>query len=231
MNDVIDVYYGDIESGVDLDRMMFELSDAEIEFAKTLRNHRRQMQYLSTRYQIRRVLACYLNVTAKDVEILKSEHGKPYLAEGMPFFNVSHSGDKLAIAVTDIGDVGIDIEQDKKRYSLHALAERCFAPEELTYWSSLDIVMQTQVFYRFWTGKEAYVKAIGRGIALGLERCVINPAQPDRFQRLPQECGRSEAWRLLSFETDPAYCGAVAIESGDKPVCLQRKQLPLSKLE
>lgn len=223
----IDVWYGDIWTEFDLAVVTASVSAEELESANKIRHQQRQSQYLNTRFQIRSVLASYLGIEPAALEILKTEHGKPYLSEGGLFFNVSHSGSKLAVAVTDFAEIGVDIEQVRSRHSLQGVAERCFAEEELAIWRSLDGERQLQAFYRLWTAKEAYVKAVGRGIALGLDQCVIDPEQPGGFLRLPEDCGDAEAWRIVNFKTEADYCGALAIEAGSQDLQLQRNSFDL----
>ena len=111
---------------------------------------------------LRQVLARY--IPENDLQIERGEFGKPYLRDFPQWqFNVSHSGEKLLIAVSNL-PVGIDVELIKSRKLFAGLVRKCFAPSEQNYWFDLPENEKLTVFYDFWTRKEAVVKGIGRGI-------------------------------------------------------------------
>jgi phosphopantetheine--protein transferase-like protein len=118
----------------------------------------------------RNVLARYIGVAPSDLDFEVNEHGKPSLA-GESFdldFNLSHSGDWLACAVTAGTPVGVDLELcNPDRVSLK-VARRFFRGEEATVLESYSGAQQADRFYDFWTLKEAAVKARGEALAPGL---------------------------------------------------------------
>lgn len=96
-------------------------------------------------------------------EILKNEHGKPYLKEpeGV-FYNLSHSGDYVVGAFAD-AEVGIDIEHGRK--NVDKLVKRCLNEEERQqYLACNSKVQQEDLFLRCWTRKESAAKALGIGL-------------------------------------------------------------------
>jgi 4'-phosphopantetheinyl transferase len=154
---------------------------------------------------LRQVLAHYL--PEKNLQIERSEFGKPFLLDFPQWqFNVSHSGEKLLIAVSFEMPVGIDIEKIKPRNALNGLVKKCFSLAEQNYWFDLPETEKTTVFYDFWTRKEAVVKGIGRGIVLGLNRCEIDVNQPNQFLNLPV----AERWFTQKIAISPDYCAAIA---------------------
>ena len=155
---------------------------------------------------LRQVLARYL--PEKNLQIGRGEFGKPFLSDFKQWqFNVSHSGEKLLIAVSFDMPIGIDIEQIKPRKSLNSLVKKCFAVTEQAYWFELPENKKMNVFYDFWTRKEAVVKGIGRGIAIGLERCEIDANEPNHFLNLPV----AEKWFTQKIEISPDYSAAIAM--------------------
>ena len=101
---------------------------------------------------------------AGEPEIAYGPHGKPYCADRPDVhFNVSHSGDWAVCAVSS-APVGCDIE--RIGHYRPRVAERCFAPEELAALNALsDEAAQADLFFRFWTLKESFLKALGCGIS------------------------------------------------------------------
>lgn len=115
--------------------------------------------------------------------------GKPYLPEG-PFFNLSHSGDKVVLLVSDRPS-GIDIEQIAPWSE--AVAKRVFTPREQEWLKSQS---GTDAFYRLWTAKESIMKALGLGFRLPPESFEIrtNEGVPNSV------CGQD--WYLHWLEID-----------------------------
>lgn len=181
--------------------------------AESLSNLQSRLNYAEIHGRLRILLADVVNSSPKHLRILKAEYGKPYLIDYPELsFNLSHTGNKLIVVYAYHHNVGVDIETCKKRANLAGLVEKCFAEEEQNYWRQLPHSQQTQAFYRFWTRKEAFVKAVGRGIALGLNQCVINPNNRNRFIRIPKDYGKAEQWLIQDVEVGANICGALAVK-------------------
>ncbi|MFM1895168.1 MAG: hypothetical protein RLZZ385_242 [Pseudomonadota bacterium] len=106
-------------------------------------------------------------------QLRTSAHGRPLLVDSglTPLhFNVSHSGDRLAIVFARHGVLGVDVEQVVARRHLRAIARRHFSAQEIAWFESLDAGQQTQRFFDLWTLKEAYIKARGLGLAIPLQQ-------------------------------------------------------------
>lgn len=96
-------------------------------------------------------------------DVAYTNYGRPYIP-GMPDFSISHAGHLVVCAVDLTGRIGIDVE-------LHApiqVAEFCkqFSAEE--WWNIQQARHPESIFYKYWTKKEAILKADGRGICLSL---------------------------------------------------------------
>ncbi|MFU8788483.1 MAG: 4'-phosphopantetheinyl transferase family protein [Methylobacter sp.] len=170
-------------------------------------------RYVIVHGRLRRVLADILNEPPEKIRLAKAEHGKPYVADTPELaFNLSHSADVMIIAVGKNCHLGVDIEQCKSRISLDGLVGRCFGEAEIAYWQQLPDAEKTRQFYRFWTRKEAFVKATGRGIALGLERCVVNPRNPAEFLSVPDEYAPAAQWHTVDISPDQNLCAALVVD-------------------
>jgi len=156
---------------------------------------------------LRQILSRYVLQSADELVIERGEFGKPYLRDFPEWqFNLSHSAEKMLIAVSYEKAVGVDIEQIKPRCSLSDLVKKCFALSEQNYWFGLPENEKTAAFYDFWTRKEAVVKAIGRGIALGMNHCEIDVNTPNLFLNLPV----NEKWQTQQLAISPDYCAAIS---------------------
>ena len=144
------------------------------------------------------------------MRIDKAEFGKPFLPDHPELsFNMSHSGDILAIAISSKCQLGIDIECYKARDTWEGLVKKCFASEEADYWYRLANTERSHAFYQFWVKKEAFVKAVGKGITLGLNQCVVNPDDLSSFLRVPETAGLADKWQIYPLGLSANEFGAV----------------------
>lgn len=158
------------------------------------------------------LLGSYLGLSGEDVVLVDGEHGRPELAEpwsGMLRFNWSHTGDTALVALARSVAPGVDIERLRSRSRAMQLAERFFHPEEAAALASLDTTARQRAFLQLWTGKEAVLKAMGRGIAFGLDR--LRLAVPPAASRVIWLDGDDPAqWQLHPLPIDIDHVARVA---------------------
>ena len=101
------------------------------------------------------------------VNIEEDENGKPYLTDIPVYFNISHSGDRIAIALA-CEKVGCDVEH--KCSNELSIVKRFFTREEYEAVSAItDDAQRKDLFVRMWTLKESVVKCTGEGIRRGFD--------------------------------------------------------------
>lgn len=105
--------------------------------------------------QIRSLLSSYLKNLLSREEMLKNEYGKPYFDNG-PFFNISHSGKYVLMAVST-SEVGVDIEEIKNK-DMSALV-RIFNEAEA------KMIKEHSDFYYLWCAKESLIKCMGLSVS------------------------------------------------------------------
>lgn len=149
------------------------LSSEELARAQSIKHN--QHHFLATRALVRKVLAHYTDKPSTSLEFARREQGKPYLANTPSpiYFNVSHSGSFAALAVTTLGEIGVDIETIRPQKFL-AIAKRFFHTDELTQLLKTPEPEQALLFFKLWTLKEAFFKATGGGISSGLNNVVFS---------------------------------------------------------
>ncbi len=125
--------------------------------------------FIARRAALRRILAERLGVAPAEVRLTTDAHGKPVLADGFPHFSLSHRRGISIIAVAD-AQIGVDLEFADPRIAIDAIAARSFAPDELEALSQRPADERCDLFFRLWTRKEAFVKALGVGISGGFAR-------------------------------------------------------------
>ena len=97
--------------------------------------------------------------------IVYGRNGKPYFEENIPlWFNISHSGDDIAIVVSDEGEVGCDLEVIRPRNNVQRIAHAMFTDAEQQELASADEAQQSCIFWRIWTRKEAILKQCGSSV-------------------------------------------------------------------
>ena len=205
----VDIWLGSLALDAENLASMHSLLDKhEQQRARSLNLQIFRDRYVATRGLLRTILASYLNTNPTSLQFAIGEYGKPTLCEQNLYFNLSHTADSLAIVTSDLEHIGIDIEQNTPRSSLQQLAERCFSSAEFSAWHRLPKTQQQLVFYQLWTQKEAFVKAVGRGIALGLDQCEVN-ISTSQFINVPPEYGFPKDWRIIQPSLQQNFCGAV----------------------
>jgi 4'-phosphopantetheinyl transferase len=149
------------------------------------------------------------------IQFKRVGEGKPVLKNPTVHldFNLSHSHDYFAIALTSKGEVGVDIEQIRPPQHLTQIAERFFsAPEVDLIKQEADPAKQTQIFAKFWSGKEALVKTVGGGVFKNVHEVLVDETSW-KIKRLPLEFGSLSDWNLQFFEAVPGYTCSVAFKT------------------
>jgi 4'-phosphopantetheinyl transferase len=218
MNNSLKLYEIDLQADICSDLFKI-LSPEEQQFALTIRNGTIKKQHITVRVAVRQILANYLNQSSDKIHIAKTVHGKPYLPDYLDCqFNISHSGNFLLVVISQLGQVGIDIEQAKPQLrDFSGLVAKCFAVSEQTYWKGLPDSEKTAVFYQFWTRKEAFVKAVGQGLSMGVQHCVIACETPAYFVSVPAIYGEASDWQLFDLSLQTNLYGALVIASHKIP--------------
>jgi 4'-phosphopantetheinyl transferase len=162
---------------------------------------------------LRLLLAGYLGGRPQELALNYGRRGKPELQplSGLRF-NVSHSGLIALYAVTLDCEVGLDVEQIRDLPDHDAIAARFFAPKETAELRSLDPRDRVAAFFRCWTRKEAYIKAVGDGLAIPLDQFQVTllPGVPASLVKTAGDSRSLEVWTLHHLEPAPGYVGALA---------------------
>jgi 4'-phosphopantetheinyl transferase len=161
---------------------------------------------------VRDLLAAYLGREPGALTLRRNTYGKPLLEDAGLHCNWSHSGELWALALARHAEVGVDVEMPRRERDVLALAQRFFAPTEAAALAALQGAARLAAFYTLWTGKEAVLKALGRGIAFGLERLefAFDRGSPGDLRWIAPEGGPAAAWQVVRFAPQAATYGALA---------------------
>lgn len=170
--------------------------------------------YIASRWLLRKVLARYTRVTPEAIEFLRSEKGKPYLAQRDIHFSLSHSGHWALLAVSKIELIGVDIEAVSSTRDLMGIAESYYHPHEFAHLQTLAANMQNDYFYRLWTLKEAFFKAIGTGISAGLEKIAFEFTDDRIHAQIAAELNQDrDEWQFHQWTLGAQNYAALASKS------------------
>jgi 4'-phosphopantetheinyl transferase len=169
---------------------------------------------------VRRVLSLYSATPPREWRFAGSPNQKPRLADeqaGEPplLFSLSHTHGVVACAVSRGLEVGIDVESIDRIVDAADVARRFFAPSEIAMLDACTADEHSTRFVELWTLKEAYVKAIGRGLIVPLDQFSFSFDDIGRieFAAEPGMNAGPFAFKLLSLVSNTRV--AVAVRCDD----------------
>jgi len=117
-------------------------------------------RFIISRAALRLIMGRYLNVNPTLIAIGADENKKPFIKNSPLFYNMSHSGDWIIIAIS-ASAIGIDTELVKNSFDFGNIINEYFDRKELDFINEKN---STERFYMMWTRKEALTKATGQGL-------------------------------------------------------------------
>lgn len=191
------------------------LSDDEWARANRFRFDKHRRQYVVGRGALRALLAAYLGSRPEQVTFSYGPRGKPFLAPQQDlYFNLSNS-DELALVAFVLGrEIGADIEYLKPMPDCEQIAERFFSDSERVVLRGIPAQQKEEAFFNCWTRKEAYLKAVGEGLAAPLDSfdVTLAPGEPPRMLTLKGDAAAASKWLFEHLRPAPDYIGAIALE-------------------
>jgi 4'-phosphopantetheinyl transferase len=210
------------------------LSPEEIGRERRFAVEHARLQFLVGQALVRTALSHYAGTAPRDWIFRRNAYGKPsILAPAAPAleFNLSHTRGLAVCAVCLGQEVGVDTEANERVSDYPGLARRFFSPAEATALESLPSEQQPAVFFRFWTLKEAFIKALGMGLSMPLDRFAFT-LEPDGSPTIsfsPGVAQTPEDWQFGELRLPDRFQIALAVRM---PVAqpmriLVRETLPL----
>ena len=187
------------------------LSALERERALRFRFDRHRDRWTAARGALRAILASYLHRPAASLDLAADANGKPFLREDdapAPLrFSLAHADGVALVAVAWQREIGVDIEREEADRADLGVARRMFTADEALALAGMPPALRCRAFFALWTAREAYAKAIGRGLE------AMGDAPP-------------AGWTIRQLELGPEYAGAVAVERGTEAVRCWHWQAP-----
>jgi 4'-phosphopantetheinyl transferase len=161
---------------------------------------------------IRKALSASVAEPPEGWHVGRDWRGAPVIGgHGRVTVSVSHSGGVTLVAVARGCQIGVDLEPNNAG-PWQRLPEHALTPNELLELKHHDRAQRTALFLRYWTLKEALLKAVGVGLAIEPRLIELSaPPAPARVARLPRELGKPDDWTLHELAI-PGYVAALAVD-------------------
>lgn len=195
------------------------LSHAERSRAEAFIQQSDRERFIISHGILRTLLGRYLNIAPADLQFSVIARKKPCLesiyADSGLQFNLSHSHEQVLLAFTYHRQVGVDIEYIRSLPDLEQIAARTFSPQENQELKKLKPEERIAAFYRCWTRKEAFVKALGEGLYYPLDRFSVSISSAAQNCLLEIEGHSTEAsrWTILGLDAASGYAAALAVNN------------------
>ncbi len=213
----VHVYDVDLSFAEDeLGALLKLLDDRELMQAGRFATPDLKRKFVASHGTVRLALSRYLNVLPSDIQFIEGKHGKPQLAPSHAseiLFNLSHSGEKCLIAITLGREVGIDVERLRPLADWRDIAQRFFSERESNRLYALPPELTNLGFFATWSRKEAYIKALGLGLALdlGAFEVEVDPRAEARLLWARNESEGPTQWLMRDIAVGPEYRASLAV--------------------
>jgi 4'-phosphopantetheinyl transferase len=219
------------------------LAEDERQRADRFLFERDRQRFTIARGTLRLLLSYYLQQPAANITFNYGERGKPYLAPSTSaatpsltnseisltnttaelsaaprlHFNLSHSQDLAIYGFCRTAAIGVDVEMMRAVRDIDQIATRFFAPQEAASVQQLQGMAKQQGFFNCWTRKEAFIKAIGKGVFFGLDRFAVSliPGENPAVLWIADDPYGPRAWEMRSFTPARSYLAALAFPTGN----------------
>lgn len=192
------------------------LNPEEIARAEGFARSEDRRRRLAARALLRLTLGSALGRPPTELMFEGGAHGKLRLAAAGPAFSLSHSGGRLLIAISQLGEVGVDVELPGVGRDLCGAARISFSADEIRALGRHEGSERERAFLRIWTAKEAALKAFGVGLQRPMREVVLDLDALDTLSATPWQPGSARhdgqdlALHDVSAKDDVACLAAIS---------------------
>ncbi len=196
------------------------LSNDEKIRAQRFRFEAGRTEFIVSRGALRLLLEAYQGIPARQLQFAYSAYGRPSLADTASCapieFNISHSAGLALLAFSRFHRVGIDIEKVRRDFEPLEISENYFSLSERAVLRGLPAELRHEAFFRCWTRKEAFIKALGEGLSHPLDAFDVSIKPGSTAALLSTRPDRDEAarWMLRELTAPEGYVAALAAQLG-----------------
>jgi 4'-phosphopantetheinyl transferase len=190
----------------------------ELAKADNFRFERHRSRYIAAQGILRQILAEYIPEEPNTLSFDIDAYGKPSLASAVNDadirFNMSHSEYLVVVALSAGGAIGVDVEFVRNLDDLDSIAREYFTPTERTFLAEGLSSETENRFYTCWTRKEAYIKAVGKGLSIPLTSfdTAMQLHTAGRSLPSPEDATDVAEWWLSDLTMPAGFAGALVVE-------------------
>lgn len=193
------------------------LSDTELTRAARFHRDADRRRFITGTWLLRTIVAAQLGTTAAAVEIDRTcdecgkPHGKPRFGDGGTSLeaSISHSGNRVAVALSTAGPVGVDVEEVIP--DAGGIPQLALSPMELKSLQTLSEDEQEVGFIQMWVRKEAALKATGYGLRIPPDQVEVSgPYEDPALLSWPLDISPGTV-QMQTLAPGGGYAAAVAI--------------------
>jgi 4'-phosphopantetheinyl transferase len=200
-----------------IDTLLSVLSERELERAATYRRDQDRRRFLTASWLLRNAAAAQLGISPADVPVERrcpdcvKPHGRPYILTEEPLHaSISHSANRVAVALTVAGPVGVDVEEVPTA-PVSELVRCALSKAEQAVLGVLPEDEQQAGFARMWVCKEAVLKATGHGLRIPPDKVeVAGPREEPELLSWPLDIAPATV-RIRALDPGEGYAGMVAV--------------------
>ena len=218
----VDVWFANLQLSTDeITQGWAMLSIEERERANRYLRDRERNDYIATRTILRSILGQYLNLLPQSIVFELNEYGKPRVSTDQNpqqlSFNLSHSGGYFLCGVAVGREIGVDVELVRLMGCMPAMVKKVLSHDEQATFQTIPHEKQTFAFYQSWTHKEAYVKAVGKGLSFGLAsvEVAMRPNHASELLRIAGDHHEAKRWTTRQFTPNAQTVASVVVDGED----------------
>jgi 4'-phosphopantetheinyl transferase len=214
-NNFVDVWIQNLLEDIDLKKATESLSSIESIRANQFKFEEDKNRFTAAHFFLRKTLSNYCGTEPGKIEITQEKNQKPILKKDCNpdkiYFNLSYRENFSLLAISNIECIGIDIERHRHIENIDDFSDNFFSKKERAFMNDLSSEEKQQCFFKLWTRKEAYIKAIGKGLSFPLQSFSVINSKGDPLLSLPQYDKEEDFWKIVEIDTPIGFSGALAV--------------------
>ena len=193
--------------------MDLNLDENELNRSSSFYNVQDRNTFVVCRFYLKKLASEFLDLPIDNLKIGYGTNGKPFIENEKLYFNCSHTEDIFVIAITTLGEIGIDIEWLHRPVVISKLSNLILSDKEQFSLSQCREDKRKEMFLKIWTVKESFFKGLGSGLSSPLKHIEVKFKNDSVATILNTFAGEIdlENWQILIPELKSDLIGAIAI--------------------
>lgn len=216
LNELWIAYPDDLRSDRSAAQCAAILDKADWTHSQRFKFARHRRESLTTRALVRNALSHRRALPPQDWQFRINQYGKPVIEPDCGLrFNASNSAGLVVCLVSELSDVGVDVEPFSRAETVLELAPEVFSAAERSQLQALPLEERLDRALSLWTLKESYIKARGLGLSIPLDgfSFLFEPHAGIRLEIDPELNDEPQRWRFFLLDHTSHRIAAVVERS------------------